>query len=356
MESNQLIPIKNVYYMLSYAFQVLNESGYKKLATEEFENVGDLCAAILIRGISNQIKRGLSREYIPETESLSSLRGKINISESIKSNSIIKNQMICTYDEFSLNSYMNRIIKTTVDLLLKADISKNRKKELRKLMIFFSEVEALDPHRINWKMQYNRNNQTYQMLIAICFLVIKGLLQSSSNGGTKLMDFFDEQRMCHLYEKFILEYYRKEHPEIKADALQIPWVLGDDDSRDMLPIMQTDITLRSKSGDKILVIDAKYYSHNTQQQFGKNTIHSGNLYQVFTYVKNLEALNTNKNQIVSGMLLYAKTTEQIQPDNKYNMSGNSIAVRTLDLNQDFFEIAKNLDEIANDYFQLNYCL
>lgn len=350
MESNQLIPIKNVYYMLSYAFQVLSESGYKKLATEEFENIGDLCAAILIKGISSQIKRGLSREYISETEALSSLRGRINISESIKSNSIIKNQMVCTYDEFSLNSYMNRIIKTTVELLLKADISKNRKKELRKLMIFFAEVEVLDPHRINWKMQYNRNNQTYQMLIAICFLVIKGLLQSSSEGGTKLMDFFDEQRMCHLYEKFILEYYRKEHPEIKADALQIPWVLGDDDSKEMLPIMQTDITLRSKSEDKILVIDAKYYSHNTQSQFGKNSIHSGNLYQVFTYVKNLEAVNTDKSQKIAGMLLYAKTTEQIQPDNKYNMSGNEITVRTLDLNQDFIKIAGALDEIATSYF------
>ena len=74
MESNQLIPIKNVYYMLSYAFQVLNEAGYKKLATEEFENIGDLCAAILIKGISSQIKRGLVREYIPETEALSSLK------------------------------------------------------------------------------------------------------------------------------------------------------------------------------------------------------------------------------------------------------------------------------------------
>lgn len=336
--------------MLSYAFQVLQEDGYKKLATEEFDNISDLCAAILIKGISNQVKRGLIREYISETEALSSLRGRINLSESIKNNSIIKNQMVCTYDEFSLNSYMNRIIKTTVELLLKADISKNRKKELRKLNIFFAEVDVLDPHRINWKQQYNKNNQTYQMIISICFLVIKGLLQSSSNGGTKLMDFFDEQRMCHLYEKFILEYYRKEHPEIKADALQIPWVLGEDDSKDMLPIMQTDITLRSKSGDKILVIDAKYYSHNTQSQFGKNTIHSGNLYQVFTYVKNLEAVNINKAKIISGMLLYAKTVDQVQPDNTYHMSGNKISVKNLDLNQNFSYIANALDDIAKAFF------
>jgi 5-methylcytosine-specific restriction enzyme subunit McrC len=105
--------------MLAYAYQVLNEQGYKSIATEEFENTADLCSAILARGLSTQIKRGLGKEYIPKTEALSSLRGKIDISDSIKSQTLLRRQMICTYDEFSINSYMNRIIKTTVLLLLK---------------------------------------------------------------------------------------------------------------------------------------------------------------------------------------------------------------------------------------------
>lgn len=79
------------------------------------------------------------------------------------------------------------------------------------------------------------------------------------------------------------------------------------------------------------------------------TIHSHNLYQIFTYVKNLEAVNKNESRI-SGILLYAKTSEQIQPNNIFHMSGNEIAVRTLDLNQDFSEIRKTLDDIADHYF------
>ena len=59
--------------MLSYAFQMLNEQGYKNLATENFDNAGDLCAAILIRGISYQLKRGLGREYISETDTISAM-------------------------------------------------------------------------------------------------------------------------------------------------------------------------------------------------------------------------------------------------------------------------------------------
>ena len=51
-DSNSLIAIRNIYYMLSYAFRVLREQGYQEMETEEFENGQELCAAILIRGIS----------------------------------------------------------------------------------------------------------------------------------------------------------------------------------------------------------------------------------------------------------------------------------------------------------------
>ena len=106
-----MIPIQNVYYMLSYAFQVLNEQGYKNIATKQFHNTAELMAAILEKGIAIQLKRGLGKEYIPQTEALSSLRGKIDIAESIKTQSMLRKQLICTYDVFSVNSIMNRIIK-----------------------------------------------------------------------------------------------------------------------------------------------------------------------------------------------------------------------------------------------------
>lgn len=63
-----MIPVQNVYYMLAYAFQVLNENGYKDIAAEQFNNVRELCAAILTRGVSLQLKRGLGKEYISQTE------------------------------------------------------------------------------------------------------------------------------------------------------------------------------------------------------------------------------------------------------------------------------------------------
>lgn len=344
-----MIPVKNIYYMLAYAFQVLNEDGYKSVATEQFNNVADLCSAILCRGVSLQLKKGLGREYISETEMLSGLRGRIDITESIKTQAMLRRQMVCTYDEFSVNTYKNQIIKTTMLKLLHVDIDKKRKKEIKKLLVFFDEVNELDVYSIQWNQQYSKNDQTYRMLIAICYLVLKGLLQTTSNGSVKMMDFIDEQRMCRLYEKFILEYYRKEHPELTANASQIPWQL-DDGFSDMLPIMQTDIMLTR--GKKTLIIDAKYYEHSLQQQYDNYSVHSGNLYQIFTYVKNKEVqLSAHQHEKVSGMLLYAKTNESVYPNQEYRMSGNRIAVRTLDLDKDFEIIKSQLDEIAEKYLK-----
>lgn len=338
-----MIPVQNIYYMLSYAFQALQTQTYKNLATENFHNTAELCAAILDKGVSTQLKRGLGRDYVPKSESLSTLQGKLNISQSIKTQALLKKQMICTYDEFSTNTPFNQIIKSTILLLLKANITNTRKKSLRNLLLFFSDVDEIDLRFVNWNQRYNRSNQTYQLLIGICYLVYNGLLQTQTDGTTKIMDFFDEQRMCHLYEKFLLEYFRKEHPELTVNSSQIAWQL-DDSENQMLPKMQTDIML--SKGNTILIIDAKYYSHVTQQQYGTHTLHSNNLYQIFTYVKNKEFELKNCEHTVSGMLLYAETDENIFLNNTYQMSGNQISAQTLNLNQNFSNIARDLDCIV----------
>ena len=146
-----MIPIRNIYYMLAYAFQVLHEQGYKDVAAEDFRNTAELLAAILCKGVSVQIKRGLCRQYITKEEPLASPRGKLEIGESIKTQVLRKKQLVCAYDEFSVNAYTNRIIKTTMAVLLRADITKARKKEIRKLLVFFDGVDTLDAHNIIWE-------------------------------------------------------------------------------------------------------------------------------------------------------------------------------------------------------------
>lgn len=346
MTKDKSILIKNIYYMLSYAFQPLNQGEYESIASEKFDNLHNLFAAILSKGIGRQIKQGLYREYQLYSEDLPLLRGKIDMQNTARNIISRKRLLTCEFDELTENNLLNKILKTTVMLLLRyADVDNEYKAELKKEMLFFSTVDELNPSSIKWdSIRFHRNSGSYRMLISICQLLIEGMLLTTESGEHQLASFIDNQIMSRLYEKFILEYYIKEHPEIKTSSSQIDWLL-DDGVGTFLPVMQSDIML--SYGDKILIIDAKYYTHTMQSKYGTQTLHSSNLYQIFTYVKN-EA-EQKKEYIVSGMLLYARTDESIQPDASYQMSGNRIAVKTLDLNCDFKDISEQLDLVAKTF-------
>ena len=341
-----MIRIQNIYHMLAYAFQVLKEDSYANVATEEFEYINDLFAAVLAKGIANQIKRGLGREYVGKAESLSSLAGKIDISASVTQHTMLKKQLVCDFDEFTDNAYMNKILKTTAMLLIRStDVAPQQKRALKKVMLYFTGVDEVDPLRTQWSsIKYHRNNATYKMLMNICYLVIKGMLLTEQNGSRKLAQYVDDQRMHRLYEKFVLEYYRKHYPQFKASAAHIDWDV-DDSIIEFLPTMKSDITL--EYGGKTLIIDTKYYEHSMQTNsfYNSRTMHSHNMYQIFTYVKNRDTANSGN---VSGVLLYAKTDEDIVPDNDYLMSGNRISVKTLDLNTDFSVIERQLSKLVAD--------
>jgi 5-methylcytosine-specific restriction enzyme subunit McrC len=336
--------------MLSYAFTSLNQSVFEDIEKEEFEDMHNLFAAILAKGIGQQLKQGLYREYLNKNEDIAGMRGKIDMPGTISKKIAKKQLLTCDFDELSENNLLNQVLKTTVMILLRhAKVDSEHKDTLKKEMLFFSNVDTIEPTSIRWTtIRFSRNNQTYRMLLGICQLFLEGMLLTTEKGEYKLASFLDKKWMWWLYEKFVLEYYIKHYPQLNAQASEIRWAL-DDGLGTMLPIMHSDITLSLRND--ILIIDAKYYSRTTQVQYDVHKIRSSHLYQIFTYVKNKDSEYEGKPHTVSGMLLYAKTDETIHPDNIYQMSGNKISVKTLDLNLKFVEIAAQLNAIAKDHFK-----
>ena len=352
MIKDKSIFIKNIYWMLAYAFTVLRQQEYKYVEKEAFEHIDSLFAAILASGISRQLKQGLYREYVNHKEDVLAIRGKIDMPGTMKNRIARKQQVACEFDDLSENNLLNQIIKTTAMLLLRHEnVKAEYKIALKKVMLFFTDVADINPKTIRWNtVRLQKNNQSYRMLISICHLVLAGMLMTTDSGAYKLASFLDEQEMSRLYEKFILEFYRMECPEIKANASQIDWALEDDCSPKYLPTMQSDIML--SKGNTVLIIDAKYYTRTMQSYYNVTKLHSGNLYQLFTYVKNKDKDKrfAEKPHTVSGMLLYAKTDEAVQPhDEEYQMGNNLITVRTLDLNQEFSRIKEDLLQIAKKF-------
>jgi 5-methylcytosine-specific restriction enzyme subunit McrC len=332
--------------MLSYAFKELKQNNYQYIAGEDFEDIHDLFAEILCKGIAYILKQGLYREYVGYSEALQTLRGKLNLQDTIKEKLAQRSRLACDYDELSENNLFNQIIKAASKLLIyHSDVNVKRKQSLKKLMIFFENVDDIHTSTIKWnRLRYDRNSRSYEMIHSLCYFLIHNQLLSTDDGSIKIAQFSDKD-MNLLFQRFVMEYYKKHHKDYQADAKQIKWNLQAEDSysMSMLPNMQTDITLQI--GDRKLIIDTKYYGKTLQQNYGKNTFHSPNMYQIHTYVMNEDASHTGK---VDGMLLYAHTSSILQPNNQYtNSDGNIFMVRTLNLNADFDDIKAQLDSLPN---------
>ena len=312
MTEDKGILIKNVYYMLSYAFQYLKQSNYENIAEEEFENIYDLLAEILIRGITQQLKQGLYREYIPVSDDIPTVRGRISIDNTIKLKLQHKQQLHCDFDELSENNIFNQILKTVSTILL-PKVNNEKKKKILYLLGYFQNVQEIHPYSIHWnRLKYQRSNKNYEMLINICHFVIDGLLLSTEDGNFRVANFIDDERMHALFEKFVLQYYRAKYPELHAAPAGIPWAVErTGDTLDYLPAMITDITLRDSKKNKTLIIDTKYYGQTMQKQYDKVSYHNNNMYQLLSYIKNKEA---EVGGTVGGILLYAKTQETVVPN------------------------------------------
>lgn len=343
--------ISNIYYMLSYAFDngKLNELNKRKVDVEKFDNIYDLFSSILIILVNKLIKKGLIKDYILEIDELNYKKGKIIIHETLKKS--FKRTLVCEYDEFSSNNYLNRIIKSTLFFLISSNkLSSSYKKNIKKTYLELQNIELLDIKTINWKsIKYNKGNINYKYIINLCYLILNGLLINESKGKIEFVDFIDEQSMNVLFEKFIREYLKKNFPELNPRITQMSWSIDEGYMIDFIPKMITDITLSYKN--KIMIIDTKYYSKIFNSKgfngYDSKTINRDNWNQINAYVANASYNNDKK---VSGMLLYAKTDEDISPDISTSVMGNKIFVKTIDLTkQKFIEIEKQIQQIANSF-------
>lgn len=328
--------------MLSYAYEALKEDGVKDLGQEDFDHVHDLFAAILARGVATQVKSGLHRDFVQYEDDITLVRGRIMVNETIKRQTRIKNRLVCTYDLFVTDSPHNQALKSTISLLIRhGDVKDKNKIALKKVLLYFSDVTDTSPTAIRWDaLKYHRNNASYRMLLNICHFIIDGLLLTTESGAYRLTAWLNDDAMHRLYERFVLVYYKTHHKELYPKSELIDWNVTE--TSNYLPVMATDISL--SFNNKQMIIDTKYYSHTMRSRYGdKQKYISHNLYQIFTYVKNKEKDATGD---VYGILLYAKTDEEITPDENLVICGSHIGVHTLDLNCEWCVITEQLEEIC----------
>jgi 5-methylcytosine-specific restriction enzyme subunit McrC len=342
------IPVRNIYFLLCYAWDKLQEGAIVNVDNLDSTELVDLFATVLINGVNHIVRRGLDRGYEIHEEELSSLRGKIDVTNSARRMLLSRGKAHCSFDEFTVNTLPNRIIKSTLKHLVNF---KGLDKGLRRqLFVLHRDLHDVEDIRLNKfafrKVQLNFNNRFYGFLLNICELVHSQSLLDESSGSYKFKDFIrDDKAMARLYESFLLNFFKTEFPELKPKSEVLNWNASSqtDPHLNLLPSMRTDISLTSQ--ERKLVIDAKYYSKTLQSYFDKQSFHSGNLYQLLAY---LDCLSGDTDLQLEGMLLYPLVNESL--NESYEINGKTIHIKTINLTEDWKNIASHLRSFAVNTF------
>ena len=309
-----MIPIQNVYYLLLYAWDALEQSDTEAIAADPETHVLDLLASVLNHGIDRVLRQGLHRAYLSRQETIPGVRGKLNVSATVKADLLRRAQAVCEFDELSHDVLHNRILKTTLHRLLRTNGLDARLREpLRGTWHRLHEVAEIPlTDRTFRQVQFHRNNRLYRFLLDVCRFLHDYLIPNERTGQFTFRNFLrDKRRMRVLFEKFIRNFYRhhaKGYTSVETESLRWEDTTGFPQDLALLPRMRTDVTLRRPG--LALVIDAKYYRETLQEYWDHATIRSAHLYQLFTYLKNT-ALKTELDTEVEGLLIYPLTTRQI---------------------------------------------
>jgi 5-methylcytosine-specific restriction enzyme subunit McrC len=329
-----MIPIKNIYYLLSYAWNRLEESELVDVSAEDESDLLNLLGRVLLNGTKTLLKRGIDRQYLTENEVYPGIKGKVNITDSLRKNLFSKGLSVCEFDELSADILPNQILKTTLQNLIQIPtLSTTLKKEIRTIIYRLHEVnEIILTDTIFHQVQINRNNSFYAFLLNISELIHNNLLINEETGHFQFKDFLrDERQMARLFEEFIRNFYKIEVTEAKVFREDLLWKMAGE-THQFLPKMQTDISI--KINDRKLIIDAKYYKETLQKYYDSEKIHSQHLYQLFAYLKNQE------DELAEGILIYPTVQKSLSL--AYTHEGHTIRIETLNLNQDWRGVKADL--------------
>lgn len=334
------IPIQNVYYLLCYAWEKLAEKDVVSVEAIDCTNLANLFARVLINGTNHLLKRGFDRGYVSQHEWTGRLRGRICFEEAILRNATRTGRLPCDFDDLSYNVLHNRILKATMRRLIRTEgLSNECMEELARLCRLFSDIEDLDlTSRVFGQVQLHRNNQFYDFLLKVCELIHRNLLVSEKSGSSKFADFVrDDHQMAYVFEEFVRSFYRVHTDyQVKREDIRWQWIAADTEAADLLPKMQTDISLSSAT--RKIIIDCKFTPEATRRHYDAVKLRSAHIYQINAYMDNLPSETlTDACQM---MLLYPTMDAPFSAD--YSHKRHKISIRTINLNQDWQGIHTDL--------------
>jgi 5-methylcytosine-specific restriction enzyme subunit McrC len=339
------IPVRNIYYLLLYAWGHFKSGALRDVGTDSSPDLPSLLGKVLNDGAHRLLRRGLDRGYIETTEETRSPRGKLRLEVMAKQQTLLRGFAVCDLDELTSDVLHNQILKTSLVALANcADVNTGLQHELRASA---QRMIGVTPIRLSadvfHRVQLSRNTSQYGFLLRVCELVFHALLPDERRTGSSFQSILDDEtRMSALFEEFLRSFYRLELPSHSVAAEIMPWLAESDDDVSLayLPVMKTDLTLRS--GSKTIVADAKYYKEVLAGGRYDPKVRSAHLYQLSTYLAHVRAKEPGRD--LSGLLIYPTAGRSLRL--RYRLLGIPVTVATVDLNAEWPRIHSELIELV----------
>jgi 5-methylcytosine-specific restriction enzyme subunit McrC len=242
------IPIQNIYYLLLYAWNRLPEGKSIDVKGLESPNLPNLLMKVLLEGVKTLQRRGLDRGYLESDEDLVRPRGRMCLGDTISRGLLSRVQVACRTDDLSYDVLHNRIVKSTLELLVRAvDIDAVQRNAGWTLLKSLPEITSIvvSPRDFN-RIQLHANNSVYSFLLRVCALVQEALLPELGDGRYRFREIIaDPQTMGLIFQDFVRNFYRLEqtHFNVKSEQFDWPITHGMGHGQQFMPSMNTDVSL-----------------------------------------------------------------------------------------------------------------
>lgn len=335
------IPVRNIYYLLLYAWGHFKGGEAAEVGADDSPDLPNLLGKVLNDGTHRLLRRGLDRGYIEITEETRSPRGKLRNDVMTKQQTLLRGFAVCDLDELTPDVLHNQILKAS--LMSLANCADTKKELKHELLTSARRMTGVSPVRLSAslfrRVQLSRNTSQYGLLIRVCELVFHALLPDEQGSGSKFRNILDDEtRMPALFEDFLRNFYRSELAGYSANSENMKWLAEAADEADLalLPIMKTDITLRS--GQRTIVADAKYYKKILSGGRYDPKVRPDHLYQLSTYLAH--ARKKEPGQALSGLLIYPSGGRSMRL--RYRLLDEVMTVATVDLSAEWKTIHNEL--------------
>ena len=206
-ERSKAVLIKMLKSLNNFPFK---SSNLANLKTQNLPLL-EIFISMFLCELETLVKKGIKSDYVALEDNLNFLKGKLNINEQIKRNSIHKERFYVEYSEFLSDIKINQIIKTTLTFLYKKSISSKNQQKIRELLFMFDEVSMCNDYK-NFFTNFaiNRQVKHYEQTLLWCKIFLLGDTFTPHKGNDLAFALLFD--MNALFESYVGNFIKKKLP------------------------------------------------------------------------------------------------------------------------------------------------